>query len=274
MDDRAPAAGKTYLAACMTYRDHSFYLREWIEFHRLVGIEKFFLYDNGSSDDHLAVLAPYVEEGSVVVHDWPGTARQLAAFDHCLETHREEARWIAFLDVDEFLFSPEGRPVPEILREFEQWPGVGVNLVLFGTSGHVSRPDGLVIENYLTRGGGKGAKWIKSIVDPRRALHCAGGHHFVYESGQAVDVCKRPIEDWCTESYLDSPLRINHYFTKSLEELKEKIATPRADTGELRAPIDFDKLPRAEARYVRDETILMYLPRLKAALRQISTSRR
>ena len=45
------------------------YLAEWIEFHRLIGVERFFLYDNGSADDHEQVLAPYVDEGIVVVHD-------------------------------------------------------------------------------------------------------------------------------------------------------------------------------------------------------------
>ena len=47
-----------YLAACTIYRDDADYLPEWIEFHRLVGVERFFLYDNGSTDDHLEVLAP------------------------------------------------------------------------------------------------------------------------------------------------------------------------------------------------------------------------
>jgi hypothetical protein len=259
--------GKPYLAVCAVYRDEAPNLAEWIEFHRLVGAERFFLYNNDSSDDHLAVLAPYLEEGLVVLEDWPGTARQHAAFYHCLETHRDDARWIAFIDLDEFLFCPEVRPVSEILRDFEDWPGVGVNLALYGTSGHLTRPDGLVIENYLYRGGGKGAKWIKSIVDPRRTLHCYNVHFFAYESGHAVDVCKRPIEEWHTESFLLSPLRINHYYMKSQEEVKRKFATPRADTAELRPPLNWDKLPRVEARYVRDEAILQYLPRLKAALR-------
>ena len=60
-----------YLAACTIYRDAASYLAEWIEFHRLVGVERFFLYDNGSADDHRDVLAPYVDEGIAVVHDWP-----------------------------------------------------------------------------------------------------------------------------------------------------------------------------------------------------------
>ena len=62
---------QAYLSACTIYRDAAPYLAEWVEFHRLVGVERFFLYDNGSSDDHRDVLAPYVDEGSVVVHDWP-----------------------------------------------------------------------------------------------------------------------------------------------------------------------------------------------------------
>src|SRR5687768_9080374 len=62
---------KPYLSVCSIYRDHAEYLREWIEFHRLVGVERFFLYDNESSDDHREVLAPCVERGIVVIHDWP-----------------------------------------------------------------------------------------------------------------------------------------------------------------------------------------------------------
>ena len=38
--------------------------REWVEFHRLVGVERFFLYNNFSEDNHMEVLAPYIEEGS------------------------------------------------------------------------------------------------------------------------------------------------------------------------------------------------------------------
>ena len=41
-----------YLAVCAIYRDEASYMQEWIEFHRLVGVERFYLYDNNSVDDH------------------------------------------------------------------------------------------------------------------------------------------------------------------------------------------------------------------------------
>jgi hypothetical protein len=253
----------------MTYKDHASYLEEWVEFHKLVGIERFFLYDNGSSDDHAEVLAPYVEEGSVVLHTWPGVDQRNAALDHCVSTYADEARWIAFFDVDEFLFSPSGQPVPEVLREFEEWPGVGVNAALFLTSGHKTRPPGTVIENYVMRRP-QTNRAIKSIVDPKRTLRCVGGHNFVYESGHAVDLAKQPVEGPRTEQYTpecERLLRINHYYTKSEEELREKWSVPRPDTGQMRDPAELERL-RTLPHENRDEKILMYLPALKEALRR------
>ena len=50
------APAQPYLTACMTYSNHASYMREWIEFHRLVGVKRFYLYDNGSRTFTRAVL--------------------------------------------------------------------------------------------------------------------------------------------------------------------------------------------------------------------------
>ena len=259
----------TYLAACMTYRDEAPYLREWIEFHRLVGVERFFLYDSGSTDEHAEVLAQYIARGLVTVEEWHGEGRQNDAIDHCLRVNAD-VRWIAFLDADEFLFNARGRPVPEVLRAFEDCPGVGVNLSAFGTSGHRTRPSGLVIENYLHRTTNPGVTWVKNIVQPARTTRCRGAHVFEFESGHGVDVAKRPLEDDRSRSYSQSVLRINHYVTKSLQEARAKWAKTRADTGELREPLDVELLQRLEERFTRDEEILRYLPHLKRRLGLVS----
>src|SRR5205823_5139263 len=96
-----------YLSVCTIYRNAASDLAEWLEFHRLMGIQRFYLYDNLSTDHHREVLEPYLEEGLVVLQDWPVfPAPQQPAYEHCLREQREESRWIAFFDIDEFLFSP------------------------------------------------------------------------------------------------------------------------------------------------------------------------
>jgi hypothetical protein len=214
-------ATQPYLSICTMYRDHASYLLEWLEFHRLVGAEHFFLYDNGSVDDHLEVLGPYLHEGIVEVHEWPIHPGLAAAFDHCVEHHRLDSRWIAFIDIDEFLFSPTGKALAEILAGYEQYPGVCVTRADFGTSGHQSKPPGLVIENYLRRRTyTPGAEThMKSIVDPARVVRCRNAHWFDYaDAGSAVDENEQPVA--AVLPFTKSPaslslLRINHYVTKS-----------------------------------------------------------
>jgi glycosyl transferase family 92 len=267
---------RAYLAACATYRDHASYLVEWIEFHRLVGVERFFLYNNLSRDEHREVLDPYVEEGVVSVYDWPlqhvrtdGRPHGiLLAYDHCLENRGPEARWLTFLDIDEFLFSPTGEPVAEMLREYEKWPGIVVSRADFGPSGHHTRPPGLVIENFTRRRRYRpdAIAPVKSIVDPRRALRSASIHHFHYRDGVAADENMQPVEggsgrrNWVSFERL----RINHYGTKSEAELAEKQALWDA-IGYPRSDLSFEVLQKATDQH--DEVITQYVPALRAALK-------
>jgi Glycosyltransferase family 92 len=265
---------RVYLSACTIYRDAARYLAEWIEFHRLVGVERLFLYDNGSSDDHRAVLEPYVEEGSVVLHEWAmpflgeggrGFAL-MRAFDDCLRRHREDSRWIAFLDIDEFLFSPTGSPLPELLEPYEQYPGVCVSRAEYGPSGHRVTPDGLVIENYVRRRRVRPDGWaaVKSIVDPARAIRALSAHTFLYSEGRPVDEDRRPVDP--LDRHGGKPVawsrfRVNHYSTKSEEERERKAELWR-DVGSLRAaPV----AGPAKAGF-RDDVLAAYGPAVREAL--------
>jgi hypothetical protein len=46
------------LAVCAIAKNEGAYFKEWLEYHRLVGVEKFYIYDNESDDDTKEVLAP------------------------------------------------------------------------------------------------------------------------------------------------------------------------------------------------------------------------
>ena len=162
------------LAACAVFKDEASYLAEWVTFHRLMGVDRFYLYDNDSSDDWRKVLAPEIGAGIVRAMAWPGDAVQGGvqgpAYSDCIRRHSRDARWIAFIDIDEFLFSPSGRPLPDVLTEFDRVPAVVVNWRNFGTGGWEHRPKGLVTENYLTRAPDDFAmsRLVKSIVYPRK----------------------------------------------------------------------------------------------------------
>ena len=267
---RAP---DVYLAACLMFRNEADHLAEWIEFHRLVGVERFFLYDNGSDDQSAEVLAPYVRDGIAVVHDHPGRVDtstgvanlQIAAYDHCVATHGAEARWIAVIDTDEFFFSPTGRPLPDVLAEYERWPAVAVNTPRFGTSGHAERPGGLVIENYRERLEPERPCFVKCVIDPAAVTRCLGAHKFEYRRGEAVDENGYPVYWNKTAAPAVERLRINHYFAQSEADVRARHARRASLRGAPALPPS-DELQERYGGVVRDEQILSYLPALRAAL--------
>lgn len=260
---------RNYLNVCAIYRNEARHLREWIEFHRLVGAERFFLYDNGSTDEHLEVLAPYLEGSTVVIHDWPGRERpQEPAYDHCLATHGGESRWIAFIDLDEYLFSPTLRPLPDILAEFEAHPGVVVNWAMFGTSGHLTRPAGLTIENYIMRKEYPpgSVEQVKSVVDPSRAERAITGHLFAYRDGTAANELHETEDGPSARKVAFDRLRLNHYAHRSRQEYIEKLARPQVVGTYKNFPPDSLERRIKRSNAVRDDTITAYVPPLRERL--------
>ena len=57
------------LAIVANFRDEAQYLPEWIEFHKLMGVSKFYLREHVSTEG-LKVLSQYIDQGLVVyTHD-------------------------------------------------------------------------------------------------------------------------------------------------------------------------------------------------------------
>ena len=275
---RAPAP-EVQLAVCAIFKDEASYLAEWTSFHLLVGVERFYLYDNNSTDDWRAALQPELEAGIVETTDWPkpqSERLQMSAYEHCLKRHRADTRWIAFIDVDEFLFSPAGEPLPSVLIRFASWPGVLAGWRLYGTGGWLTRPEGLVTESYVLRAAEDcSSAWAtKPIVNPHRTVPWVRSAHVMqhWTRGNPLRYTTTRWEDGTVGSaVVPTPikpipadrLRINHYRSKSLEEAQAKVRK-----GRLHTPHDSMErwLLREEHNEIRDEAILRYVPQLNRAM--------
>ncbi len=58
-------------AVCAIFKNESVFLKEWLEYHLLIGVEHFYLYNNFSEDNYQDILAPYIEKGQVTLTEWP-----------------------------------------------------------------------------------------------------------------------------------------------------------------------------------------------------------
>jgi hypothetical protein len=75
----------------MNFRDAAPYLAEWVEFHLLLGVEHFYLYNNNSVDDYKGALEPYIRAGVVSLAEWPALPAFPTSYEDCVARHKHEA---------------------------------------------------------------------------------------------------------------------------------------------------------------------------------------
>ena len=98
---------KYKVSICAIFKDEADYLKEWIEFHRIVGIEHFYLYNNNSVDNYDQVLKPYIDQGIVSLKNWPKPQSQMEAYQDFMDDNSLETEWVGFIDLDEYVVPNE-----------------------------------------------------------------------------------------------------------------------------------------------------------------------
>ena len=195
------------------------------------------LFQRMSTDETQEVLAPYIESGLVDYTFFPGQKKQLAAYDDCFERHRLEARWIAVIDLDEFIVPIKDRNIPEFLHRMEHFSVVEINWLVYGSGGAKTKKPGGVMERFRCHSLPEHRlnTHVKSIADPRRVCTMTGCHEAARLSGRAADSHGMPLKKGFRDRKPQQDvIRINHYAVKSYEEFLAKRARGRARINTLR----------------------------------------
>ena len=69
--DESSINWKWNIVLSAVFQNEAPYLKEFIEFHKLMGVEHFFLYNNMSHDNYYHVLEEYIKKGEVELFEWP-----------------------------------------------------------------------------------------------------------------------------------------------------------------------------------------------------------
>lgn len=95
------------VSVCAIFKNEAPYLKEWIEFNHIVGVDHFFLYNNNSEDNYEEVVEPYVKSGLVTLVQWPKNQAQMECYNDCISKYSKMTQWLGFIDIDEFVIPIE-----------------------------------------------------------------------------------------------------------------------------------------------------------------------
>jgi len=153
------------LSVATLFKDEHKSLKEWIEYHLLVGVDHFYLYNNGSTDSYRETLNEYLSRGIVTLIDWPDMidcsscdeetskfvwtlSTQIPAYENAIKFRAvRETKWLVFLGVDEFLVANTVNGLKKILNQYDECPAIILDSNFFDASQvDVIPPRRLVIE--------------------------------------------------------------------------------------------------------------------------------
>ena len=258
---------KYNIIICAILKDETPYLVEWVEHHLSIGIEHFVLYDNNSVIPAKQTLEAYVRKGVVEVIDCPITnSPQLKAYTHCLYNMHGRTKWIAYIDLDEFIILKKYHDIHAFLADYDEYAGVCMNWVIYTANGHIEKPEGLVMQNYTESlpYDFPANQHVKSIVRPDYVSTVDSSHYPRYDEEYYAVNEKYIYVPRAFSHFTNDIIQLNHYFTKSFEEWLRKISKGMSDSLRTRAVEEFwdynpgmlSKKDEIESKYT--ETIDIY----------------
>ena len=279
--------------ACIiaTARNEGIYLLEWIAYHKSLGFEHFFLYSNNNDDGSDSLLSALADAGvvtwldnQVVQHVSP----QLKAYAHAFNLLPDvlDYEWALVIDADEFLVLDTNRF--QTVSDYLAWQAllrtdaIALNWLIYGTFGALHyNPQQLLVERFAKRFSGVNMH-IKCFCRPSM-FSGSHAHYPLASIGQNPlfrDSIGNPYVH-CNEEFAfarhprDDTAWINHYWSKSIDELLVKFSRNRGDMALVseRPPnlIAEDIASRvlaceANAETVEDTRILQCAPKLRSEM--------
>jgi len=139
---------KHYLSVGAIFKNEQHCMVEFIEHYLYHGIDHLYLINDFSDDNFRLLLQPYINKGVVTLFEndivTKRVNRQCEIYDKFFMPILNETEWLAILDLDEFMYSPQEIDVKKIVRKYENYTSIKVEWVNFGSNKNISQPASVV----------------------------------------------------------------------------------------------------------------------------------
>lgn len=208
---------------CTIARDEEFYIDEWIKYNLALGFSHIYIYDNGTSNNLKSK-----NSNQVTVIYFPGENQMLTSRDIFLLQYKNKHKWVAHIDVDEFIVLKKHKSIIDFLNEYDDCDSIALNWIMFGTSNQKYFVDEPVTKRFLYCTN-KPNHHFKCISKINSIAKCINSHKPLLNKGSVYDTNRKIINGFFNHDGDSNIACIHHYFTKSEEELRKKILRGQPD---------------------------------------------
>ena len=255
------------LSACCMFKNNPQYEREWkdmeewLEYHRVLGVEHFFIYADRCTEDFIKNFDWYVDKGIVTIikvrnKSWDHSSFQAQCLNNFLSSFGHLTNWCLMTDPDEFIVTKAHNNIKAMLDSLDENVGqILLQWVVFGSSGYENLPlDELLTERFIFCGDND---WVvyKGICKPKLVSNHNSLHSACLKPGAKTIIA--PLDF----------AQINHYWTKDESYFRMKMKRRNA-LKMTRGHVSELEISELLKRFNRNEdySIFNFIPALKEAL--------
>lgn len=208
-------------------KDEEPFLDEWLFYHRLIGVDHFFLYDDDLAFPLRTLFKHHADYLTII--DWHGKDKELSgrnnqtkAYWHAIENYIRYYEWVAFIDADEFIVLPAwDDQIHKFLDEFEDASAISLNWHVFGHNGYYETPQGLITSS-LTRRMQTPNVNVKTITRTQNIVGIDTAHFCKLNAGLWFDANHKSYNDDLYEGKTERGY-INHYQCRSFKHWMSRV---------------------------------------------------
>ena len=202
------------------------YLAEWLEHHRKIGVDHFFIYDNNTKDGE--VIDDSADDVDVI-KSWRdvcfGGIQTIIMQDFYYSDYTKDYDWVIFIDVDEFVMCDDIKNLLDGVVD-ENIGTIVVPPINYGCAGEIHYRDEPVMERFKFANT-KRIEWAKCIVRTKGLINVNSPclQHWLPLVGKKICLIDGNEVPKTLKNVEDAPIdkiHINHYFIKSIEEFIER----------------------------------------------------
>lgn len=198
-------------------------IAEWVGHHLLLGFDKIIVFDHLSKNPISSVIVNNFNKRLQVIRtDGSGNIKNKLMQKALDIANNNNYSWMLYLDSDEFLNLNKFNNVKQLLSVFKEADSVGINWLMFGTSGFKDQPKGLLTENFI-RSEIRLDQHVKTFVRPSAVVRVINPHYFVMINPSrcySVNGTKMPMGPFNKQPlpFIFAVAYIAHYYTQSENE--------------------------------------------------------
>jgi hypothetical protein len=231
---------KYYLSIGAIFKNEEIVIKEWLEHYLYHGVQHFYLINDYSTDNFIKILKPYIQNGLITLFDndiEQIRGRQSLSYNKFFKSILQETKWLAILDIDEYLYSPLEIDLKKILINYENYSQIIVNWVWFGSNGLIKQPKSIV-ESFIKRAP-INYKTVSLTPDNGYQLNDTCGNKGILNTdfnilnigihGHSSSNDKIINLSW--KSSLENPILLNNHYALMSQEYWREIKMKRGDVN-------------------------------------------